>query len=253
MLCRSALGACVILGACARHIGATIAFPAVAERVEGARFDVAPARADGTPAAWRLEVADTELFGVAGLRSTGARLSARIDPFIVNTTLVQIASPVGTHARAVAEGGFVIRGAWQGALRAGVERLALDGTHAAQSRVAGFASRVDAGRVSLLADVESIDDHDVRYTSLVIATRVHAGAAQLTGSVRIDGDRFVGAAVSLCARVRRDVALLAGYDDGAESLSAAVAIGIGPLEIATGVSQHPVLGLSRGASVAWAR
>lgn len=253
MLCRSALAACVVLGACARNARAALAFPSLTEHVAGARFDVAPARADGTPASWRVDVADAELFGVAGLRSSGVRAAGRIDAFILGATVVQITSPVGSHLRTVAEAGFVIRGAWQGAARAGIERLALDGAETTRARVAGIASRVDAGRVSLLADIESIDDVQARDTSLVIASSVRAGAAQLTGSVRIDGDRFVGANVSLCARVHRDVALLAGYDDGAESLAAAVVIHIGALEMAAGVSQHPVLGLSHGASVACAR
>lgn len=232
---------------------AALAFPSIANHVQGARIDVAPSRADGSLATWRVEVADAELFGVAGLRSSGVRASGRAGPWIVNAAAVQVSSPVGDHARAVLEAGFVIRGAWQGAVRAGAERLALDATRPLHARVTGLASRIDAGRVSLLADVEWIEGDGADDTSIVLASRFRAGAARLTGTLRIDGDRFVGAGISLCARVHRDLDVLAGYDDGAGSLRAAVIIHAGMLDMATGVWQHPVLGLSHGVSVACAR
>jgi hypothetical protein len=134
-----------------------------------------------------------------------------------------------------------------------VERLALDGAGAVTWRVLGVMSRIDAGRVSVVADAEALHGGGVYETSLSLSARVHAGAVQLSGGVRVDGDRFAGAAVSLAARVHPSLALLAGYDDGAQSLRAGAVIRWRDVEIATGVSQHPVLGMSQGVSVACAR
>ena len=71
--------------------------------------------------------------------------------------------------------------------------------------------------------------------------------------MRIDGDRFVGASVAIAARVHTNLALLAGYDDGAGSARGGVVINWRGIEFASGVFQHPVLGMSEAVSIACAR
>lgn len=232
-----------------------LAFPSVVEQVCAFRFDVAPVRsaAGQEPAHWRVEIADAELFGISEFRSIGVRASTLYRSLIFNPAIMRVASPVGAHDRAIVECGFKAGEGWQGALRAGAERLALDGAGAVTWRVMGVVSRIDAGRVSVVADAEALHGGGVYETSLSLSARVHAGAARLSGGVRVDGDRFAGAAVSLVARVHPSLALLAGYDDGAQSMRAGAVIRWRDVEIATGVSQHPVLGMSQGVSVACAR
>jgi hypothetical protein len=234
---------------------AALPFPSVVERVVSARVDIAPVRRvpGGEPASWRVEMADVALHGVSGLHTGGARAAMMIRSAVVTATAVRVASAVGAHDRAAVEAGFVIRGAWQGAVRAGIERLALDGADAATWRVAGLISRADVGRVSLVADIDVLAGHGFHETSLSLCGLVRAGAAQLVGSVRIDGDRLAGSGVAMVARVHAHLALLAGYDDGVESLRAGAVIGWRGIEVAAGVSQHPVLGLSQGVSVACSR
>ena len=76
------------------------------------------------------------------------------------------------------------------------------------------------------------------------------GTLNFDGTVRIDGDRFVGAGIAAVARLHRSLALLAGYDDGSESARAGVVIDWRGVELATGVFQHPVLGMSQAVSIA---
>jgi len=230
-------------------------FPSVAEQIAGVRMDIAPARVSlgGAPASLRIEIADTELYGIAGLRSSGVRVATLHRSLIVGASVVNVASPVGAHARAMVEAGLKLGTSWQGAVRAGIERLTLDANDPVSWRVAGVASRADIGRVSAVADVELIEGSGTYETSMVLATRVQAGIAQMIASVRIDGDRFAGAGVSMVARVHSSLALMAGYDDGAESLRGGAVINWGRIEIATGVFQHPVLGMSEAVSIACAR
>jgi hypothetical protein len=230
---------------------AALLFPSVVDRVTGVRMEVAPVRASftGEQASMRVEAADAELYGVAGLRSAGLRAAASARRMIVAVSVVNVSSPVGVYARAVAETGVKLN-TWQGALRGGFERLSLDAEPALTWRVAGLVSRVDVSRVSALADFEVREGNGAYETTMTLATWVRAGSTQLVGNVRIDGDRFVGAGVAIVARLHRNVALLAGYDDGAESMRAGAVVDWRGMEIATGVFQHPVLGMSQAVSVA---
>jgi hypothetical protein len=238
----------------ARTASAGLVFPSVVERVIGTRIDVAPVRAalSDTTAHVRVEVADAELYGIEGLRTNGIRASGAARAFYFNTSLSSIDAPVGTEMQAVAEAGYVFRRRWQGAVRAGVERIVLDGNPELTSRLVGVTSRVDVGQVTTVADVEARDVAGSGYeTSLSLGIRVRAGgAAQLIGSLRVDGDRFVGAGVAAFARLHKSLALLAGYDDGTGSMRAGVVVDWRGIEVATGVFQHPVLGMSQGVSVA---
>jgi hypothetical protein len=228
----------------------------VVERVIGARIDVAPVREalSDTTSHVRVEVADAELYGIEGLRTNGVRASGAVRALFFTGTLTSIVAPVGSQTRVVAEAGYSLRHRWQGALRAGVERLSLDGTADFTSRVAGVSSRVDVGRVTTVADIELVDTPGAGYeSSLSLAGRVRAGPAQLIGNIRIDGDRFVGAGIAAVVRLQRSLALLAGYDDGTESMRGAIVVDWRGIEVATGVFQHPVLGMSREISVSWFR
>ena len=240
------------LGCFARDAAAGLAFPSVVERVTGSRLDLAPvcvALSDST-ARVRVEAADAELYGIDGLRSSGVRAAGVCGAVFFSGTIVDVASPVGSQARAVVEAGYALRHRWQGAVRIGAERLLLDGNASLTTHVAGVSSRIDVGRTSTVADVEVLDTPGAGYeSSLSLAIRLRTGAAQLIGGIRIDGDRFVGAGIAAAVRLYESLALLAGYDDGTESMRGAVVIDWRGIEVAAGVFQHPVLGMSQGVSV----
>jgi hypothetical protein len=136
---------------------------------------------------------------------------------------------VGTHARTVVEGGFTIRDAWQGAFRAGAERLELAGTGAVTWRVAGLVSRTDVGRVSMLADLDVVEGHGAYVTSMSLARGARRRRASLLRAHR--RRPFHGHGISSW-RVHPGLALLAGYVDG---ICAAVVVDWKSIEIATGV------------------
>ncbi len=240
----------------ARAASAGLVFPSVVERVIGTRIDMAPVRdaLSDTTSHVRVEAADAELYGIEGLRTSGVRASGAVRALFFTGTLTNIDAPVGSQNRIVTEVGYSLRHRWQGAVRAGVDRLSLDGNPALTSHVVGVTSRIDVGRVTTLADVEAIDVYGPGYqTSISLSARVRSGPAQLIGNIRIDGDRFTGASIAALARLHRSLALLAGYDDGSESMRAAVVIDWRGVEVATGIFQHPVLGMSQGMSVSWFR
>ena len=255
VLHRSLRLAALLVALHARDAHGTLAFPSVVEHVTGVRLDVAPVRSSihDERASLRIEAGDVELYGIRGLRSAGVRASGQVRSIILATAMVNVASPVGVHQRATIEAGCAIGEVWQGAVRAGAERLSLNATDTVTWRVAGVMSRVDVGRVSMLADLDVIEGVQRHETALALSARVRAGAAQLVGTMRIDGDRFAGAGIAAIARVHSMLALLTGYDDGSASLSAAIVIDWRSFEIATGVFQHPVLGMSQGVTVACTR
>jgi len=239
--------------ACVRVVAAGIAFPSVVERVMGTRIDIAPVReslADST-ARVRVEAGDAELYGIDGLRMNGVRASGSVKTAFFMASITGIDAPVGSHNQALVEAGYAVPHRWQAAVRVGAQKLSLDGTPALTTHVAGVASRVDVGRVTTVADLEATDVEGPGYeTALSLAARVRAGIAQLVGNIEIDGDRFVGAGVSVFARLHSSLALMAGYDDGTESMRAGAVIDWRGIEVAAGVFEHPVLGASQVVSVA---
>jgi hypothetical protein len=237
----------------ARAASAGLVFPSVVERVIGARIDMAPVREalSDTTAHARLEVADAELYGIEGLRTNGVRASGAVRAVFFTAGIAAINAPVGSQSCVVIEAGYLLQRRAQLGMRGGMERLALAGNPDVTTHLAGVTSRVDVGRVTTIADLEAVDVPGPGYeTSLSLGVRVRAGPAQLIGNMRIDGDRFVGAGMAVFARLCRSLALLAGYDDGSESMRAGVVIDWHGLEVATGVFEHPVLGMSQAVSVA---
>jgi hypothetical protein len=229
-------------------------FPSVVERTVGSHVEVAPFRLlSPRPATLRVEVGDIELFGIAGLRVSGVRAVAAHRRVLLSGSLFQVSSPVGNQSRAMVETGFLARGLWQGALRAGSERVALEGAQADGRRVVGAISRVDVGPAAAVADFERVTGLRVNETTLTLSLLVTAGVVQLAGHARAEGDRFAGAGVAVAARLHSALCLMAGYEDGTQTARAAAVVGWNGFEVAAGAFQHPVLGTSQGVMVACAR
>lgn len=248
-------GAWLVALAGAGAARARLEFPAAAERILGERVDLAPARAGDTAgsASLRVECGDVELFGIAGLRASGARAAGLWHGAVLRGELVQVASPVGAHTRAAAEVGYAAAGGWQGAGRVGFERVALTDHAADQTLVAGVTHRVGAGRAAVIADVEVATGERMRATTLSLAVSARAGPALIVAGLRLDGEAWAGASVGVAARVHPSLSLLAGYDEGSDTLRAGVVVSWRSVEASVGLYQHEVLGASRGATVAWAR
>jgi len=229
---------------------ARVLFPSVTERALG----VGPAAVrDPTPGnapQMCIEVADAELFGIAGLRASGARGTVRTGPCRVGVEITQIAAPVGSQTRVAADIGYASPSRWSAALRVGTERLVLDGVDGEAAVVAGVLSSADLGPATVLAEVESIGDGDAREIWMRLATVARAGTiARIVTSARVATPGGAALGVGVRAVLHPALSLLAGYDDGAETLSAGVAVAVRRWELSAGVFRHAVLGLSQSVSL----
>jgi hypothetical protein len=241
--------AVIVLALAAAPARAQVPFPSVVDRVIGVRLDASRTLvADADPGA-RLECGDMELFGVAGLRLSGARARVRVGGLPAGVELCRLGAPVGSHTRVTGTLGYAAA-RWHGALRAGVESLALAGAPGESAVVTGLVCGLTLARASLFADVESVADAGGRanYLTVAVAGRVADRAIVLT-SMRYDGPGALAAGVAALVPVHRALSLLAGYDDGTETARAGAVIAAGRWSLATGAFRHAVLGMSQGVSV----
>ncbi len=222
----------------------------VADRIAGVRFDVMPPLVAHDAAQGTAEFSDVELFGVSGLRLSGARILTRVGAVPAGIEIARLGAPVGSHTRATVLVG-VSSPRWHVALRGGVELLSLDGMPGESSTVAALVSVVDAGGAVLLADVETIAGRSGRATFLRIAAcgRV-AGRSRMLASMRYDGPGALSLGIALAVMLHRSLSLMAGWDDGTETARAGAVVKAGRLALTTAVFQHAVLGVSQGASLA---
>lgn len=232
-----------------------VEFPSVIDRVLGFRAaGNGYAAATGNTPAWCVELGDAELFGIAGLRVAGVRASGHAGDVPLALSVSQLASPVGDEARVDAELGYAPGARWSCAARVGVETVSLVGTAREDALVTGMRARADAGHVSVVADVDVVSRTLARDIGLTFGMVARAGsAACVVASARFDGFGVVGAGVSLISRLGGALSLLAGYDDGTESIHGAAVVSITNWRVSTGVSYHGVLGVSQAVTIAWTR
>lgn len=207
----------------------------------------------GTSRARCAEAGDVELFGIAGLRVSGVRASNDFGAWSIGASAAQLMSPVGSETRTYLEGGYQAGARWLCAARVGVETVSVGGV-SARSLVTGVLSRADLGAISTVADVDVVSWENEREIDVTLGVVARLGrAATVVGNARFDGTNVVAAGVALVSRLTGALALLAGYDDGTDSVRGAAVIGLSNWRVSTGVFYHGVLGVSHGVSVAWAR
>jgi hypothetical protein len=232
-----------------------VEFPSVIDRVLGFRaagngYVVVV----GSAPSWCVEVGDAELFGIAGLRVSGARASGRAGDVPLALSVAQLVSPVGDEARVDAELGYAPGSRWSCAARVGVETVSLVGTAREDALVTGMCARANAGHVSVVADVDVVSRTLARDIELTFGVVARAGsAACVVASARFEGSGVAGAGVSLVSRIGGALSLLAGYDDGTESIRGAAVISLNHWRVSTGVYYHGVLGVSQAVTIAWTR
>lgn len=230
-------------------------FPSVIDRSLGFRAAATgyAAATNGSPS-WCVEVGDAELFGITGLRVAGVRASGRVGVMPLGASLSQLASPVGSETRADAEIGYAPSVRWSCAARAGVETVGLSGAAPEHSLVVGAYAHADAGRLTVVADVDVVSRTFARDVAVALGVVAHAGSsACVVASVRFDDAGVAGAGVSLVSRIGGVLALLAGYDDGTESIRGAAVVSLSNWRVSTGVFYHGVLGVSQAVTIAWTR
>ncbi len=232
-----------------------VEFPSVIDRSLGFRaaqsgysFAMDDARA------WCVEAGDAELFDIAGLRETGVRAAGRVGVVPMAVSVCQLASPVGSETRADLELGLAPSPRWSSAVRVGIETVSLAGAEREDALVTGAYARADAGRLVVVADVDVVSRalaRDIAVTFGIVARA--GGVASVVASARFDGFGVAGAGIALISRVGGALALLAGYDDGTESIRGAAVVSLANWYVSTGVSYHGVLGISQAVTIAWAR
>lgn len=254
MVLRSGLLVLALAGVAFSHARA-VEFPSVIDRSIGLRaggggyFVVT-----GKRPSWCVEAADVELFGIAGLRVSGVRAWGRVGAIPVGASMAQLSSPVGSEARADLEIGYAPGTRWSCAARIGVETVAMVGAAGERALVAGLSSRADAGRLTALADVDIVSRALARDVDVTLGVVARAGrGASVVATARFDGAGVAAAGVALVSRVTTSLALLAGYDDGTESVRGAAVVFLSSWRVSTGIFYHAVLGVSHGVTVAWTR
>jgi hypothetical protein len=242
------LGALLVLTAWPAIAQVPAAF--VADRIAGVRFDVMPPLVAHDGEHGSAEFSDVELFGVPGLRLSGARVLTRFGAVPAGIEIARLGAPVGSHARATVIAG-VSSPRWRVGVRGGVELLALNGVPGESFTVAALVSVVDAGGATLLADVETIAGRGARVTFLNIAACGSVtGRSRMLASMRYDGPGALSLGIACALVLHRSLSVLAGWDDGTETARAGVLVKTGRLALTTAVFQHAVLGVSQGASLA---
>ncbi len=240
---------------CASTSAHAVEFPSVVDRALGIRAGVdGYAATTGVAPSWCVETGDAELFGIAGLRVAGARMSARAGAIPIAVSLAQLASPVGNETRADIEVGYAPSTRWSWVARAGVETVAIVGAPSERALVVGAHARADVGRVAAIADVDVVSHAPTRDVAVTIGVVARATSlASVVANARFDGLGVAGAGVSLVSRVGGALALVAGYDDGTESIRGAAVVSLASWRVSTGVSYHGVLGVSQAVTIAWTR
>jgi hypothetical protein len=128
------------------------------------------------------------------------------------------------------------------------------GSAGERALITGVFSRADVGAVSAIADVDVVSRENGRDVDVTVGVVARAGhAATIVGSARFDGTNVIAAGVALVSRLTGTFALLAGYDDGTDSVRGAAVVALSGWRVSTGVFYHGVLGVSHGVTVAWTR
>ncbi len=236
--------------------GHAVEFPSVVDRSLGLHAGVGDGHfvVTGENSAWLMEAGDVELFGIAGLRVSGVRGSGRMGSATAGASLYQLMSPVGSETRADVEVGYAAAARWRCAARAGVEMVSITGAAGEKVLVTGVASRADVGRISAIADVDVVSREKTRDVEVALGLVARAGrGASVVATARFDGRGVAAAGVAFVSRLTGALSLVAGYDDGTESIRGAAVISLSSWCVCTGVFYHGVLGLSQGVTVSWAR
>ncbi len=221
------------------------------DRAVGVRASADVLGIEGVSPAWRVEAGDVQLFGIAGLRVDGVRTSARVGSFLAGVSIAQLASPVGSESRAELELGYRPGARWLCRARAGVETVAITGAAGERAILAGFYSRAEVGRIAAIADVDVVSRDHVRDVEIAIALAGQAGPVSIVATSRFDGDAVAAAGIAVVSRVAGRLALVAGYDDGTESIRGAALVSLSSWQLGVGVFQHAVLGVSQGVTLSW--
>ncbi len=228
-------------------------FPSVIDQSLGFRWTGYDAVTGDAPV-WCFEVGDAELFGIAGLRVAGVRASGRAGVAPVAASISQLAAPIGSEARADMEIGYAPGARWSCNARVGLETVSLAGAVRENAVVTGAYARAQAGRVAVVADVDVVSRSLARDVAVTLGVMARAGnAASVVASARFDGFGIAGAGVALISRIGNALALVAGYDDGTESIRGAAVVSLARWRVSTGVFYHGVLGVSQAVTIAWVR
>ena len=200
---------------------------------------------------FRIEVSDAELFGIAGLRSSGVRATAPVWMTSLQLELVRTGNELAAETRAtlrVAAGPV--------AIEAGVERAVADARSASLTSM-GVRARLPVGaRTVLLFHAGGIGVagiYDPGFDAEVALVLRPAEAVRFEAALLVH--RRYGETLRLAAEVRAGppLALRAGFDAAAENASAGIRVRVRAMSLEVGADVHAVLGLSQRVSLIWGR
>jgi len=250
-----ALGVMVSLSQAAASFALGIRYPDPVAIASGTHADVVERLAPRTTT-WALEVSELRLFDDVGLHVAGARGAFTRGVWRAGLEVAALSVGVGSETRV---------GAWLGHR---TRVLSIDVGIARDAAQIGTADVVQLTSLSLQTGV-SIGAHVVAHCNVdgFRVSGIEAGGADIETGLTVLAvrrvaltsmlvvDRFAGAhaRVSAAIRLLPHTVAVAGYDDENASLSLALAISAADARAVALASVHPVLGVSRGVSIRWAR
>jgi len=199
----------------------------------------------------RVEVADAELYGVAGLRATGVRASVPVWRLTAAVELVRVGSDAMSESRAT-----LYLAAGVVALEMGLERVTA-GTRNAGLVSVGAMARLPAGSgAHLLFHATGLGvrgTYDPGFDAGVDIELRPVEAVTLYVGASIH--RRYGESLRLSAEVRTatPLTLSAGFDAATETAGAGVRVSVRALSVEFGADVHAVLGVSQRVSLQWGR
>ncbi len=249
------IGLMVLLSQAVTSFALGVRFPDPVAIASGTRADVVE-RLAPRPTTWALEVSELRLFDNAGLRVTGARAAFARGAWRAGLEVAALSAGVGRETRV---GALLEHRAPAWSIAVGIARDAAQIGTADVIQLTSLSLQtgvsigehvvthcnVDGFRVSGIDD----DGADIETGLTVLAARRVA----LTSVLVVDRLAGAHARVSAAIRLLPRAVVVAGYDDENASLSLALAISATEMRAVALASVHPVLGISRGVSIRWAR
>lgn len=223
--------------------------------VTGERGDVV-ADLMSRPRSWSVEVSDRELFGDVGLRLVGVRGALAHGRWRIGSEVAQVSAEVGAETRTALRIALA-EAEWTAEVGVTHDTAAIGDAPAARLTGLDVHTLVSlSNRVRVGCDIEGFRVAGIANPGADVVTSVvvsSAAGVAVTSALVVDRSLGAYACVSAAVRMGGRAVVLAGYDDGSASLSLAVAIRAKSARVVAVASAHPVLGLSRGASVGWGR
>ena len=203
---------------------------------------------------WSVGFHDVELFGIAGLRSFGARGSLRMKPFIVGAQATRIVSGVGSEMALSTTFGWMGPSIGWAAVVLEHQNAAIGPWTSTLTTVGITAGTRISDDATLSVRVERFRVAGVDHPGVDVSLGVDVAAARMvsvSASIRVDRRYGSDFKAAIHLRPLHIVGFSAGLDQADETIFCRMTVNAAGIAATVGVWLHEVLGMSRGVSLLW--